>query len=108
MAEGGSLASIILENSLGCVFHSATRIFADRPLNWPDAILGSQKMSEHTHISEERLCGLAIDPTQEVQDDEDQHLADCEQCMRLFVQFLKETESCCRELLCMIMQAALR
>src|SRR5262249_33931105 len=83
-------------------------IFADRPLNWPDATFGSQKMSEHTHISEERLCGLAIDPTQEVQDDEDQHLADCEQCMRRFVQFLKETESCCRELLCRIMQAALR
>jgi hypothetical protein len=65
-------------------------------------------MSEHTHISEERLCELASDPTQELQYDEDRRLADCEQCMRRFVQLLKENESCLREVLYRIMSAALR
>jgi hypothetical protein len=43
------------------------------------------------HLTEERLNEIAT--TEQVQDDEDRHLAHCEQCMKRFVQLLKEIES---------------
>ena len=44
-------------------------------------------MSEH--INEERLLELANDPVLDAYPAEDQHISDCERCMKRFVELLK-------------------
>ena len=47
-------------------------------------------MNGEEHITEERLRKLASDKHEQLSEDEDAHSENCEQCLRRFIELLKE------------------